>query len=61
MTAETMRPVSDLVAQGWEILGFHVDGTNGYTWFLLRRQRVHKMLGVRRKMRGGYIVKDAEI
>lgn len=61
MTNDAIRPLSDLVAQGWEVQGFQADSGTGYVTFLLRRQRVHKMLSVRRKMRGGYVVKEFEI
>jgi len=54
------KPLSDLVAQGWDILGFS-HSTNEKTGqsehaVLLRRQRQHKILKIRRKMLGGGIV-----
>ncbi len=51
MTEET-RPLSDLVAQGWEIAGFstaHNGGQLNHT-VLLRRQRQHKVLVLTKRM-----------
>ncbi len=63
--ADDDKPLSTLVAQGWEILHYtsgmemnegHVD------CFLLRRQKAHKVLKVRRKMIGkGYVVKEMDV
>ncbi|MEI7931791.1 MAG: hypothetical protein WCI21_01875 [Alphaproteobacteria bacterium] len=59
------KPLSALVAQGWEIVGFagstpHQGST--VDSFLLRRLKVHKVLRVRRKVfGGGYSVTEQEI
>ena len=59
------KPLSALVAQGWEIVGFagstpHQGST--VDSFLLRRMKVHKVLRVRRKVfGGGYSVTEQEI
>ncbi len=44
--AEELRPLSDLIAQGWEVHGFSSahTGTNFAHTVLLRRQRQHKVL-----------------
>jgi hypothetical protein len=54
------RPLSDLVAQGWEVIGFAGE-TSDKTGrcenaVLLRRQRQHKILRLRRRWFGGGIV-----
>ncbi len=60
--AQDTKPLSDLVAQGWEVLGFagttspktgHSEST-----VLLRRQRQHKILRIRRRMLGAGIVTE---
>jgi hypothetical protein len=56
MTDET-RPLSLLVAQGWELVSYSAAGDPGHygitDCFLLRRQKQHKLLKVRRKHFGG--------
>ena len=56
MTADD-RPLSTLVAQGWEIVSYssgHEPGTGTPVEnVLLRRQKHHKILSVRRKTLGG--------
>ena len=61
MSQET-KPLSDLVAQGWEVLGF-AGSTSAKTGqpesaVLLRRQRQHKILRIRPRMLGGGIVAE---
>lgn len=49
------RPLSDLVAQGWEVQHYHpLVGTSAMLEhvFHLSRQREHKVLVVRRKVMG---------
>lgn len=59
------RPLSYLVSQGWEVVGFS-SGTDGHHGvsdnFLLRRQKSHKLVKVRRKVLGkGYVVTETDI
>lgn len=65
MAEASARPLSDLVAQGWEIVQFASgrETHSGYEVekFLLRRQRMHKLLVVRRKILGGFSVKEVEL
>ena len=65
MTEASARPLSDLVAQGWEIVhyatGHETHSGQVAEKFLLRRQRMHKLLVVRRKMLGGFSVKDVDL
>lgn len=65
MTSED-RPLSLLVAQGWEIVGYssglaqstHTPCEN----VLLRRQKSHKILSIRRKTLGrGVVVKEYDL
>jgi hypothetical protein len=60
------RPLSLLVAQGWEIVGYssglapstHTPCEN----VLLRRQKAHKILSIRRKTFGsGLVVKEYDL
>lgn len=60
------RPLSTLVAQGWEIVGFASDGHTASGGMplgsvLLRRQKAHKILNVRTKVFGGYAVKEFDL
>jgi hypothetical protein len=53
------KPLSDLVRQGWEVVGYSVTDSSGETWhhnFVLRRQGQHKLLTVRKKMLGDGVV-----
>lgn len=62
--ANAQQPVSDLVAQGWEIQGFSTTpgGTEYAHTFLLRRQRQHKVVVVWTKAFGGGVgVKELDI
>lgn len=65
MTADD-RPLSTLVAQGWEIVGY-ASGLepNSHTPVenvLLRRQKNHKILSIRRKtFGGGLVVKEYDL
>ena len=65
--AEDPKPLSELVAQGWEVLGY-AGSTLGQNTFLfkhavlLRRQRQHKLLTIRRRMFGvGLVVEQLDI
>ena len=60
------RPLSTLVAQGWEIVSYasgvaptsHTPVEN----VLLRRQKNHKILSIRSKtFGGGYVVKEYDL
>ena len=58
------RPLSQLVAQGWEILNYNSTDYGGLPveHFLLRRQKIHRVLSVRPKIIGkGYVVKEIDI
>ena len=61
----TDRPVSNLVVQGWQVIGYSVSDAGGETYqhnVLLRRQGQHKILTVRKKMIGdGVVVSEMEI
>ncbi|QQQ18827.1 hypothetical protein JIP62_01390 [Brevundimonas vitis] len=61
----SLRPVSDHVKQGWEIVGYSVTDASGETYqhsFVLRRQSQHKVLIVRKKMIGeGLVVSEMEV
>ena len=61
--ANQQRPLSDLVAQGWEIQGFSTEagGTDYIHTFLLRRQRQHKVVVIAKKVFGGLDVKETDI
>jgi hypothetical protein len=62
--AEDVRPLSELVAQGWEIAGFS-SAHNGMTYahtVLLRRQRQHKVVVLtKRTLLGGTGVTEHDI
>ena len=60
------RPLSTLVAQGWEIVSYssgHAPGSSAPVEnVLLRRQKQHKIISVRRKTFGaGYVVKEYDL
>lgn len=64
MGEENSRPLSLLVSQGWEVIGFShgVDSGGNHTdSILLRRQKQHKLLKIRKKLMGGYAVSELEI
>ena len=53
------RPLSALVAQGWEVRDYRPtqeEGTMLMHVFLLQRQREHKLLMIRKKVMGGGVV-----
>ncbi|MBL8554571.1 MAG: hypothetical protein JNL41_09865 [Phenylobacterium sp.] len=60
------KPLSALVAQGWEVIGFTSArdpswGTHAHH-VLLRRQRAHKVLSIRAKAIGsGHVVKEIDL
>lgn len=57
MASEDNRPLSNLVAQGWEVVGYAwgQDPSTGMAGnsVLLRRQKQHKLLMFRRRYFGG--------
>jgi hypothetical protein len=59
------KPLSTLVSQGWEVVGFagstpHQGST--VDTFLLRRMKAHKLLRVRKKVfGGGFAVSEQDI
>ena len=58
---DAARPLSTLVEQGWEVHTYHTSQDQGAMLmhsFLLRRQRDHKLLVVRRKVMGEGIVSE---
>jgi uncharacterized protein YxjI len=59
------KPLSDLVRQGWEVVGYTVTDSGGDVWkhnFLLNRQGQHKVLTVRKKMMGdGLVASEMEV
>lgn len=62
------RPLSQLVSQGWEIVSYSSgqDYSNGGSGimdcFLLRRQKQHKLLKVRKKYFGqGLVVRELDV
>ena len=64
--AENERPLSALVGQGWEIQDYSAaydHGAGGVTdCFLLRRQKQHKVLKIRRKwIGGGFAIKEIDL
>jgi len=62
--ADDNRPLSDLVAQGWEILNDSAADYGGAKTenFLLRRQKMHRVLSVRpKRVVKGYVVKERDI
>lgn len=59
MASELQRPVSDYVAQGWEVIGFSSTDTASHV--LLRRQRQHKIVVVWKKAFGGVGHKELDV
>ncbi|HVL40980.1 MAG TPA: hypothetical protein VM348_02405 [Brevundimonas sp.] len=59
------KPLSDLVRQGWSVVGYTVTDSGGDVWkhnFLLSRQGAHKVLTVRKKMMGeGVVASEMEV
>lgn len=62
---EDAKPLSTLVAQGWEIIGYtgSMDNAgNAIQNILLRRQKQHRVLSIRPKMLGkGLVAKEMDI
>ena len=63
---EEIRPLSQLVGQGWELVSFSsgYDQSSGglMDCFLLRRQKQHKLLKVRRKHFGqGFVIRELDL
>jgi hypothetical protein len=62
---DNQKPLSDLVAQGWEILHYtssHDASGMVVENFLLRKQKMHRILSLRPKMLGkGYNVKEQDV
>lgn len=64
MSDEKSRPLSLLVSQGWEVIGYSqgVDSGGNHTdGILLRRQKQHKLLKIRKKLMGGYAVSELDV
>ncbi len=61
--AQDAKPLSDLVAQGWEVVGYMGQNFDMPEYsVLLRRQRQHKVLMIRGKAFGGGLnVKELDI
>lgn len=63
--AEEIRPLSQLVSQGWEVLTYssgHDAQGAVMDCFLLRRQKLHKVLKVRKKLIGaGFVVVETDV
>lgn len=60
----TDRPLSSLVQQGWEIVGYSATDASGTAYqhsVLLRRSSQHKIVVLRKKMLGEGIVVDSEL
>jgi len=59
------KPLSNLVAQGWEIVshsGGHDQNNVPVQSFLLRRQKQHRMLQLRPRFMGkGYVVREFDV
>ena len=59
------KPLSTMVSQGWEVVGFagstpHQGST--VNTFLLRKMKAHKLLRIRKKtFGGGYAVTEQDI
>ena len=61
---EDNKPLSQLVAQGWEVINYAVayEAEGAMQCFLLRRQKQHKVLRLRPKTFGkGYVVKELDV
>jgi len=58
-------PVSDLVRQGWSVVGYAATDANGETWHhnvLLTKNGQHRILTVRKKMLGdGLVVSEMDV
>jgi hypothetical protein len=57
-------PVSDLVRQGWEIVGYSATDASGTAYqhsVLLRRTGQHKIVVLRKKLLGDGVVVDSEL
>ncbi|HEX8469582.1 MAG TPA: hypothetical protein VF633_00575 [Brevundimonas sp.] len=57
-------PISNLIAQGWEIAGYSATDASGTAYqhsVLLRRQGRHKIVVLRKKILGDGIVVDSEL
>ena len=64
--SEIERPLSTLVAQGWEIVDYTAlydhQTSGGTDCFLMRRQKQHKILKIRKKWLGvGFAVKEIDL
>jgi len=66
--AEDVKPLSNLVSQGWEIVSYSngAGGEHGQVMptenFLLRRMKAHKVVKIRKKMIGhGFVVTEMDI
>jgi hypothetical protein len=59
------RPLSNLIAQGWELQEYRPvqeEGTMMMHVFLLKRQREHKLLILRKKVMGeGLVAQELDI
>jgi hypothetical protein len=60
------KPLSTLIAQGWELLDYATgsEPSEGRSMhcFLLRKQKQHRLLRIRPKVFGkGYVVKEMDI
>lgn len=58
------RPLSSLVAQGWEVVSYSATDASGTSYqhcVLLRRNSQHKIVVLRKKMLGEGIVVDSEL
>jgi hypothetical protein len=61
------RPLSTLVAQGWEIVSYTSEGQPPAGGMpvgnvLLRRQKQHKIISIRTRILGaGYVVKEYDL
>ncbi|MGA9659417.1 MAG: hypothetical protein WBQ60_10000 [Asticcacaulis sp.] len=62
--SDDIKPLSELVMQGWEVLNYSVSDYGGVRTdnFLLRKQKMHPVLSVRSKMIGkGYTTKELDV
>lgn len=59
------KPLSDAIKQGWEVVAYSCTDSSGETWkhnFLIRRNGLHKILTVRKKMLGaGVVAEEMEV
>ena len=62
---EVQRPLSTLLAQGWELQEYRTtqeEGTMLLHVFLLKRQRDHKLLLLRKKVMGtGLVAEELDV